>query len=158
MKGSKIKFTVVGAAEAHLLAKEIAEADVGIVFVPSRPFPYNWQSKRMYGTHVKIFLSLLTCFCLKIARSTSHLSQCSICVVSAQCDSRYWYRRSLEYKEYPFRCCMGKHFLASLPLDVLSSSLALSSLVGLFRPLWKLMETSHKHRRSPSPRQIWKNY
>lgn len=46
--GVPIKLTISRATEAHLLAKEIAEADIGIVVVPSRPFPYDWQSRRMY--------------------------------------------------------------------------------------------------------------
>ncbi|KLO16031.1 composite domain of metallo-dependent hydrolase [Schizopora paradoxa] len=45
--GSSIKLTIAGAAEAHLLAKEISEAGVGIVFVPSRPFPTVWEDRRM---------------------------------------------------------------------------------------------------------------
>ena len=45
--GSKVKLTITGALEAHILAKELAEADVGIVQVPSRPFPTVWDSLRM---------------------------------------------------------------------------------------------------------------
>jgi len=45
--GSSVKMTIAGAAEAHLLAKEISSAGVGIVFVPSRPFPTEWESRRM---------------------------------------------------------------------------------------------------------------
>ena len=46
--GVPLKVTLTGASEAHLLAKEIGEANVGVILVPSRPFPYDWQSKRMF--------------------------------------------------------------------------------------------------------------
>lgn len=40
--------TLSGATEAHLLAKEIGEAGVGVIFVSSRPFPTTWEQKRVY--------------------------------------------------------------------------------------------------------------
>lgn len=45
--GATIKMTVVGATEAHLLVKEIAKANIGIIFKPSRPFPTGWEQRRM---------------------------------------------------------------------------------------------------------------
>ncbi|KAI0074160.1 carbohydrate esterase family 9 protein [Panus rudis PR-1116 ss-1] len=45
--GSKLKLTISGALEAHLLAKELAEANVGVVQVPSRPFPTVWERRRI---------------------------------------------------------------------------------------------------------------
>ncbi|KAH8116643.1 composite domain of metallo-dependent hydrolase [Phellopilus nigrolimitatus] len=45
--GGPMKMTIVGAAEAHLLAKDLATADVGVVVVPSRPFPYTWEHRRI---------------------------------------------------------------------------------------------------------------
>ena len=44
-----LKLTITGASEAHLLAKEIAEAGVGIILVPSRgiPVPFEWESRRL---------------------------------------------------------------------------------------------------------------
>jgi hypothetical protein len=45
--GTDIQLTIAGAAEAHLLAKELGEAGVGVILTPSRPFPYAWESKRM---------------------------------------------------------------------------------------------------------------
>jgi hypothetical protein len=45
--GTDIQLTVAGAAEAHLLAKELGEAGVGVILTPSRPFPRKWESKRM---------------------------------------------------------------------------------------------------------------
>ena len=46
--GATIKMTIVGATEAHLLVKEIGEANIGIIFKPSRPFPVVWEQRRMY--------------------------------------------------------------------------------------------------------------
>lgn len=46
--GTKIQMTLSGATEAHLLAKEIGEAGVGVVFVSSRPFPTTWEQRRLY--------------------------------------------------------------------------------------------------------------
>lgn len=45
--GTDIRLTVAGAAEAHLLAKELGEAGVGVILTPSRPFPDDWESKRI---------------------------------------------------------------------------------------------------------------
>ena len=45
--GSSVKMTITGALEAHLLAKEIAEAGVGIIQVTSQPFPALWEMRRM---------------------------------------------------------------------------------------------------------------
>ncbi|EIN11387.1 carbohydrate esterase family 9 protein [Punctularia strigosozonata HHB-11173 SS5] len=45
--GTRIKMTLSGATEAHLLAKEIAEAGVGVVLVPVRPFPFVWETRRV---------------------------------------------------------------------------------------------------------------
>jgi len=45
--GATIKMTIVGATEAHLLVKEIAKANIGIIFKPSRPFPAVWEQRRV---------------------------------------------------------------------------------------------------------------
>lgn len=45
--GTRIRLTLSGATEAHLLAKEIAEAGVGVVLVPVRPFPFVWETRRV---------------------------------------------------------------------------------------------------------------
>ncbi|KAG6845918.1 hypothetical protein H0H87_000724 [Tephrocybe sp. NHM501043] len=45
--GNSIILTFSGANEAHLLAKEISEANVGVILAPSRPFPGTWESKRI---------------------------------------------------------------------------------------------------------------
>jgi len=44
--GSEIRLTFAGANEAHILAKEIGEAHVGVIVYP-RPFPDSWKSKRI---------------------------------------------------------------------------------------------------------------
>lgn len=46
-KGVELKLTVAGAAEAHLLAKDLGDANVGVIVTPSRPFPEEWEMKRM---------------------------------------------------------------------------------------------------------------
>jgi hypothetical protein len=46
-KGDAIKLTITGASEAHLLAKELAAANVGVIVNPSRPFPASWEDRRM---------------------------------------------------------------------------------------------------------------
>ncbi|KAI0311415.1 composite domain of metallo-dependent hydrolase [Amylostereum chailletii] len=45
--GQTIKLTIVGATEAHILAAELSGAGVGVVFVPSRPFPATWEQQRV---------------------------------------------------------------------------------------------------------------
>ncbi|KIJ61349.1 hypothetical protein HYDPIDRAFT_116118 [Hydnomerulius pinastri MD-312] len=45
--GHTIKMTITGASEAHLLARELAHADVGVVLKPARPFPLKWEEKRI---------------------------------------------------------------------------------------------------------------
>lgn len=45
--GSSIRLTISGAAEAHILSKELAAANVGVIVSPSRPFPEEWQSRRI---------------------------------------------------------------------------------------------------------------
>ena len=46
--GATIHMTIAGATEAHLLVKEIAEAKIGIIFKPSRPFPATWEQRRVW--------------------------------------------------------------------------------------------------------------
>ena len=46
-KNTRIQLTLSGATEAHLLAKEISEANIGVIINPSRPFPGSWESRRM---------------------------------------------------------------------------------------------------------------
>ena len=46
--GAAIQMTIAGATEAHLLVEEIAEANIGIIFKPSRPFPTTWEQRRLW--------------------------------------------------------------------------------------------------------------
>ncbi|KAJ7594051.1 hypothetical protein C8J56DRAFT_853905 [Mycena floridula] len=39
--------TFSGASEAHLLAEEIAEADISVILTASRPFPHTWDKRRI---------------------------------------------------------------------------------------------------------------
>ncbi|OJT07645.1 hypothetical protein TRAPUB_1485 [Trametes pubescens] len=45
--GTRLKFTLVGAREAHLLASEIYAADIGVILSPSRPYPSPWEAHRI---------------------------------------------------------------------------------------------------------------
>ncbi|KAG6845273.1 hypothetical protein H0H87_011682 [Tephrocybe sp. NHM501043] len=45
--GNSIRLTFTGAAEAHLLAKEIGEAGVSVVITSPRPYPGEWQNRRI---------------------------------------------------------------------------------------------------------------
>lgn len=45
--GHVIKLTILGGSEAHLLAKELSDAEVGVILNPVRPYPYNWEDRRM---------------------------------------------------------------------------------------------------------------
>ncbi|QRV94368.1 carbohydrate esterase family 9 protein [Ceratobasidium sp. AG-Ba] len=42
-----LRMTFAGAAEAHLIAKEIAQAGVGVIVIPTRSFPASWDQKRI---------------------------------------------------------------------------------------------------------------
>ncbi|KAG9118853.1 hypothetical protein FRC07_006429, partial [Ceratobasidium sp. 392] len=45
--GRPLRLTFAGAAEAHLIAREIADAGVGVIVIPTRPFPASWDQKRI---------------------------------------------------------------------------------------------------------------
>jgi hypothetical protein len=45
--GNKIRLTIVGGEEAHLLAAELAQANVSVVLTSPRPFPGDWEERRM---------------------------------------------------------------------------------------------------------------
>ncbi|KAJ4472838.1 carbohydrate esterase family 9 protein [Lentinula edodes] len=45
--GSAIQMTFAGASEAHLLAKEIGAAGVGVILSPARSFPFFWDMRRI---------------------------------------------------------------------------------------------------------------
>ncbi|KAK7015105.1 hypothetical protein VNI00_019236, partial [Paramarasmius palmivorus] len=42
-----VKLVISGGTEAHLLATELGEADIGVLVKPSRPFPYLWDGVRL---------------------------------------------------------------------------------------------------------------
>ncbi|KAJ7650653.1 hypothetical protein FB45DRAFT_888386 [Roridomyces roridus] len=46
-RGSTMKMTIMGAAEAHLLAAELGAAGVGVIQAPPRSYPYDWEHRRM---------------------------------------------------------------------------------------------------------------
>ena len=45
--GNSIKLTIVGGVEAHLLAEQLGEANIGVIQVAARPFPTFWDRRRM---------------------------------------------------------------------------------------------------------------
>ncbi|KAJ7650701.1 carbohydrate esterase family 9 protein [Roridomyces roridus] len=45
--GRSIQLTITGASEAHILARELGEAGVGIILNPARSFPYTWEERRI---------------------------------------------------------------------------------------------------------------
>ncbi|KAE9395829.1 carbohydrate esterase family 9 protein [Gymnopus androsaceus JB14] len=45
--GNPIRLTIAGAVESHLLARELAEANVGVVVGPIHPFPDSWENRRI---------------------------------------------------------------------------------------------------------------
>ncbi|KAL1701180.1 hypothetical protein EV121DRAFT_212640 [Schizophyllum commune] len=42
-----LKMTIIGGAEAHLLAPELARADIGVIVISPRAFPYSWEKRRI---------------------------------------------------------------------------------------------------------------
>jgi hypothetical protein len=44
----RINIVFIGAAEAHLLAEELAAANVGVILSPPRGYPFAWETRRMY--------------------------------------------------------------------------------------------------------------
>jgi len=42
-----IRLTIAGGGEAHLLARELGKANVGVILNPVRPFPATWETRRI---------------------------------------------------------------------------------------------------------------
>ena len=42
-----LRLTFSGAAEAHLLADEIARADINVILTSPRTYPFSWEQRRM---------------------------------------------------------------------------------------------------------------
>ncbi|KAF8967824.1 carbohydrate esterase family 9 protein [Flammula alnicola] len=45
--GRNMRFTITGGAEAYLLARQLSEANVGVILSPARPFPHVWEGRRI---------------------------------------------------------------------------------------------------------------
>ncbi|KAJ3989257.1 carbohydrate esterase family 9 protein [Lentinula detonsa] len=45
--GNTVRLTIAGAAESHLLAKELRDANVGVIVGPVHPFPHSWDIRRI---------------------------------------------------------------------------------------------------------------
>jgi len=43
----EIRLTISGASEAHLLAKDLGEANIGVILSPPRSSPLVWEQRRM---------------------------------------------------------------------------------------------------------------
>jgi hypothetical protein len=52
----KLKLTFSGATEAHVLARELRRAKVGVLVHP-RPYPYAWESRRMYVLRLHLIVT-----------------------------------------------------------------------------------------------------
>jgi hypothetical protein len=69
----RMELTITGASEAHLLVEELADAGVGVIVNPVRPFPTSWQRRRMCVVSPKERGNLSTFINLKA--SLDHRSQ-----------------------------------------------------------------------------------
>ena len=45
--GARLRMTISGGTEAHLLAQQLADAEIGVILLRPRPYPSNWDSRRM---------------------------------------------------------------------------------------------------------------
>ncbi|KAF4576417.1 hypothetical protein EYR36_004394 [Pleurotus pulmonarius] len=45
--GQDVQFTFAGGTEAHLLADDIARENISVILTPSRPFPVDWDKRRI---------------------------------------------------------------------------------------------------------------
>lgn len=88
--GAALKLTVAGGAEAHLLAKELGSAGVGVVVVPSRPFPYTWEHRRMFAHLFIMSFELTNSLTKQTSRSTTDEGFCDIYTAGSQCDGWDW--------------------------------------------------------------------
>ena len=52
--GNDLRLTFSGAAEAHLLAKEITRARISVILTSPRAYPILWEQRRM---QVVVFFS-----------------------------------------------------------------------------------------------------
>ena len=58
-----LKLTFSGAAEAHILAEEIARANISVILTSPRSYPFTWEQRRMY---VSFILFLFFFWCLEV--------------------------------------------------------------------------------------------
>ncbi|KJZ74264.1 hypothetical protein HIM_06270 [Hirsutella minnesotensis 3608] len=45
----RLRFAIIGGAESHLVAKELAEASVGVILLPLQPAPETWDARRAWS-------------------------------------------------------------------------------------------------------------
>ncbi|KAI9448109.1 hypothetical protein H4582DRAFT_2107502 [Lactarius indigo] len=66
-RGTVMRMVFSGATEAHLLAKEIGKAHVGVILTPPRPLPKTWDDRRILpGPPISNDTSLVTLLANKV--------------------------------------------------------------------------------------------
>ncbi|KAH9045482.1 hypothetical protein EDB85DRAFT_35113 [Lactarius pseudohatsudake] len=66
-RGTVMRMVFSGAAEAHLLAREIGKARVGVILTPPRPLPKTWDDRRILpGPPISNDTSLVTLLANKV--------------------------------------------------------------------------------------------
>ena len=55
ISGTPVRMALVGAGKAHLVAAELAAANVGVIVTPPRPFPYTWEGRRVLVISLHVF-------------------------------------------------------------------------------------------------------
>ena len=59
---TEMRLTIAGGAEAHLLAKELGAANVGVILIPSHSFLHAWEDRHMSVKYCLYFIVCLTCY------------------------------------------------------------------------------------------------
>ena len=66
ISGTPMRMTLVGAGEAHLVAAELAAANVGVIVTPPRPFPYTWEGRRVFVVSLHVLLNFWLMCCTQV--------------------------------------------------------------------------------------------
>ena len=68
ISGTPVRMTLVGAGEAHLVAAELAAANVGVIVTPPRPFPYTWEGRRVLVVPLHVLLNFRLMCCTQVPK------------------------------------------------------------------------------------------
>ncbi|KAF9233435.1 hypothetical protein BU15DRAFT_53885 [Melanogaster broomeanus] len=91
--GTPMKMTLLGAAEAHLVAAEIAAANVGVIVTPPRSFPFTWEGRRiLHGPPVTEQSLITTLFANGVTVGIGHQS-----VGEVEMETAGWAARNLRW-------------------------------------------------------------